>query len=276
MTSLSASGHGSVTRERVLGVGVDAVGPAEAARIVINAATERSPLSATALAVHGLMTGWRDPKFRGVLARTDLVLADGQPVRWALNWLFSADLDERVYGPGLMLSLCEEAAAKGIQVFLYGSTDEVLEGLAANLKNLFSDIRIAGISPSTFGPLDRASQFELAGRIEASGAGLCFVGTGCPRQEVFAERMAPLIGIPVVAVGAAFDFHAGLKKMAPGWMQDAGLEWLFRFSREPRRLWSRYLTLNPAYLLLLVGQRLGFPVERSDRSGDPVEGSIPG
>jgi exopolysaccharide biosynthesis WecB/TagA/CpsF family protein len=268
-----------VNREPILGIGVDAIGPDRATAILIEAAKDHRPLSATALAVHGLMTGWREPEFRNVLSRMGLVLADGQPVRWALNWLFSADLAERVYGPGLMIDLCEAAAAGGIPVFLYGSTDEVLDGLTRNLTNLFPDLEIAGVSPSAFGPLDRAAQEEVAGRIGESGARLCFVGTGCPRQEMFAERIAPMVGTPVVAVGAAFDFHAGSKAMAPGWMQAAGLEWLFRLSREPRRLWRRYLTLNPAYLLLLLGQRLGLPVSRKsseNRSPDSSTGPIPG
>lgn len=279
MGSTPASGEVSVNREPILGIGVDAIGPDRATAILIEAAKDHRPLSATALAVHGLMTGWREPEFRNVLSRMGLVLADGQPVRWALNWLFSADLAERVYGPGLMIDLCEAAAAGGIPVFLYGSTDEVLDGLTRNLTNLFPDLEIAGVSPSAFGPLDRAAQEEVAGRIGESGARLCFVGTGCPRQEMFAERIAPMVGTPVVAVGAAFDFHAGSKAMAPGWMQAAGLEWLFRLSREPRRLWRRYLTLNPAYLLLLLGQRLGLPVSRKsseNRSPDSSTGPIPG
>jgi len=244
--------------------------------MLLRAASEGRPLSATALAVHGLMTGWREPDFRAVLDRLGLVLADGQPVRWALNWLFSAGIDCRVYGPQLMLDICRGMATKGLSIFLYGSTVEVLNGLETNLEGRFPDLEIAGARPSSFGPLDERAQERVAEKIRESGAALCFVGTGCPRQEVFAWRMAGLTGIPMVAVGAAFDFFAGTSQMAPRWMQDAGLEWVLRLSREPGRLWRRYLLLNPVYLALLVAQKLGHPVGRQEIEEIPQPVSIPG
>lgn len=266
----------AVAREQVLGVGVDLIGPDEAAGALLRAALDGRPVSATALAVHGVMTGWREPAFRAVLERIDLVLADGQPVRWALDWLYSAGLDRRVYGPALMLDLCARMEAEALPVFLYGSTDRVLEGLVEGLTGRFPELEVAGAMPSSFGPLDPAAQDDVADRIRESGAALCFVGTGCPRQEVFAWRMSELAGIPMVAVGAAFDFHAGASRMAPGWVQDAGLEWLFRLSQEPGRLWRRYLLLNPAYLVLLLAQRLGLSVGRGASPALPDVDSIPG
>lgn len=265
-----------MVRRPVLGVGVDVIGPDEASVILLGAAREGRPFSATALAVHGVMTAWREAAFRDVLDRTGLVLADGQPVRWALNWLFAAGLHRRVYGPDLMLDLCEAMAADGLPVFLYGSTDEVLGRLAATLTTRYPGLVVAGTMPSAFGPLDGDGQEEVAGRVRDSGAKLCFVGTGCPRQEVFACRMAALAGMPMVAVGAAFDFHAGASPMAPRWMQETGLEWLFRLVQEPVRLWRRYVLLNPAYLILLAAQKAGLPVTGQAGPGTPDEGSIPG
>lgn len=276
MASALAGSPDQVPRRPILGVGVDAVGPDRAAAILLEAAREGRPLPATALAVHGLMTGWKEPAFGAVLDRLGLVLADGQPVRWALDWLFSAGLDQRVYGPQLMLDLCEAMAAERLSIFLYGSTEAVLEGLSGNLVERFPGLVIAGRLPSAFGPLDDERQREVAGRIRESGAALCFVGTGCPRQEVFALRMAGLAGIPMVAVGAAFDFHAGSSRIAPRWMQDAGLEWLFRLSREPARLWRRYLLLNPVFLVLLLAQKLGVPVGHRSATEPPDLTSIPG
>lgn len=269
-------GPNGVARKPVLGVGVDLIGPDEAQAVLLGAAREGRPLPATALAVHGVMTGWWEPAFRDVLDRTGLVLADGQPVRWALNWLFSAGLDRRVYGPDLMLDLCEGMAAEGLPVFLYGSTDEVLGRLAGNLVARYPDLVVAGTMPSVFGPLDGDGQQEVARRVRDSGAKLCFVGTGCPRQEVFACRMSPLAGIPMVAVGAAFDFHAGTSPIAPRLMQERGLEWLFRLMHEPGRLWRRYALLNPLYLVLLAAQKAGLPVTGRPGPGAPEEGPIPG
>lgn len=276
MGSALAGSPDQVLRKPILGVGVDAVGPDRAVAILLEAAREGRPLPATALAVHGLVTGWKEPAFGAVLDRLGLVLADGQPVRWALDWLFSAGLDQRVYGPQLMLDLCEAMAYERLSIFLYGSTEAVLEDLSGNLVERFPGLVIAGRLPSTFGPLDDRRQREVAGRIRESGAALCFVGTGCPRQEVFALRMAELTGIPMVAVGAAFDFHAGSSRIAPRWMQEAGLEWLFRLSREPGRLWRRYLLGNPAFLVLLLAQKLGLPVGHRSATEPPDLTSIPG
>ncbi|HEX6249801.1 MAG TPA: WecB/TagA/CpsF family glycosyltransferase, partial [Gemmatimonadaceae bacterium] len=181
----------------------------------------------------------------------------GQPVRWALRWLHGVALADRVRGPTLMLQVCEACAREGIPVLLYGSRAVTLDRLAANLKTRFPTLVIAGRMPSAFRELSEDEQLAIAGAIRASGAGLTFVGLGCPRQEVWAYENREMISMPALAVGAAFDFHAGTLPEAPGWMQRAGLEWLYRLAREPRRLWRRYLLLNPLYLLMVAAQRVG-------------------
>lgn len=265
-----------VRRASVLGVGVDLVDPGQAIELIVRKAREGGALSVTALAVHGVMTGWRSGAFRQVLARTDLVVADGQPVRWALNWLYSAGIEERVYGPDLMLDICRVAADEGLPVFLYGSSGRVLEMLAGELRQRNPGLVIAGWRPSAFGSIYESEQASIAAEIAQSGAAVCFVGIGCPRQEVFTERLAPIAGIPFVAVGAAFDFHAGSKKTAPRWMQSRGLEWLFRLMQEPSRLWRRYLLLNPLYLALLVAQKAGLPVGSRPAGEQLPGGPVPG
>jgi exopolysaccharide biosynthesis WecB/TagA/CpsF family protein len=117
---------------------------------------------------------------------------------------------------------------------------------------------IAGAEPSSFGPVSPQAADAIAARIRASGAKIVFVGLGCPRQEVWAYEFRERIGLPIVAVGAAFPFAAGALRQAPRWMQDRGLEWLFRLCSEPRRLWRRYLVLSPIYLFLVFLQWLGF------------------
>ena len=103
----------------------------------------------------------------------------------------------------------------------------------------------------------QAESRALGERIRASGAGIVFIGLGCPRQEVFAYAMRPLLDMPLMAVGAAFDYHAGLLRNPPPWMQRAGLEWFWRLGLEPKRLWRRYVILNPAYLARLAAQKTG-------------------
>lgn len=238
----------------VLGVRIDAVDYETAVARVIGAAKAKRPLAVSALAVHGVMTGVTDPVHRHRLNRFDMLVPDGQPVRWALNWLHRAGLTQRVYGPTLMLHVCERAAAEGLPIFLYGSEQAVLSALCDNLGRRYPELRVAGSMPSRFRQLTSTERDEVIAAIRGSGAAITFVGLGCPRQEVFAYELREALGMPLLAVGAAFPFHGGTLPQAPRYLQDHGLEWLYRLVSEPRRLWRRYLYLNPLYLSLLFCQ----------------------
>jgi N-acetylglucosaminyldiphosphoundecaprenol N-acetyl-beta-D-mannosaminyltransferase len=257
-------------KRNVIGILIDAVDYEAAVEFVVRAAREKRRAAISALAVHGLMTGVldREQKFR--LNRFDLLVPDGQPVRWALNLLHHAKLPDRVYGPTLTLKVCAQAAKDGIPVYFYGSTSEVLASLRQTLEKQFSGFRIAGMEPSKFRRLNPGEKVDLATRIRLSGAAITFVGLGCPRQEVFAFEFRDLLAMPIVSVGAAFPFLAGKMPQAPPWMQNAGLEWFFRFMSEPRRLWRRYVYLNPAYLFLVGLQALHVSQFRT-RGQIPVE-----
>jgi exopolysaccharide biosynthesis WecB/TagA/CpsF family protein len=245
-------------KKNVLGVLVDAVD--EYDRVVdriIAAARSRRAFTVSALAVHGVMSGVSDSSLRYRINHLDLVTPDGQPVRWALNLLYGARLSDRVYGPTLMLRVCEAAASEGLPILLYGSTSEVLSKLATSLRRRFPSLCVAGMEPSRFRRTDRNERGEIASRIESSGARIVLVGLGCPRQEAFAHAYREALAMPVVAVGAAFDYHAGLLREPPPAIQRAGLQWLYRLLEEPGRLWKRYLLLNPKYLGLLTLQAIG-------------------
>jgi exopolysaccharide biosynthesis WecB/TagA/CpsF family protein len=244
-------------KKNLLGVCVDAADYEAVAERVIAAAREQQPLTVSALAVHGVMTGVLDRIHRFRLDHLDLVLPDGQPVRWALNLLYRAGLPERVYGPLLMLRICEKAAEAGLPIYLYGSRASVLEKLQAALGQRYPGLRIAGATPSRFRRISQGEKRALVEEIRGSGARIVFVGLGCPIQEVWVYEHREFLPIPLLAVGAAFDFHAGTLPEAPAWMQRAGLGWLFRLAHEPRRLWRRYLPLNPLYLFLLFLQWTG-------------------
>lgn len=257
-------------RHPVLGVGIDAVDYDTAVARILTAARASQPLGVSALAVHGVMTGALDPEHRARLNALELVVPDGQPVRWALRWLHGVALADRVRGPTLMLRVCEACARDGLPVLLYGSRESTLDRLAANLKRRFPGLEIAGTMPSAFRQLSEDEQLSIAGAIRGSGARVAFVGLGCPRQEVWAYENRTLISMPAIAVGAAFDFHAGTLPEAPGWMQRAGLEWLYRLAREPQRLWRRYLLLNPLYLFMVAAQRLGVHRANADSTASPT------
>src|SRR6266542_1888062 len=176
----------------------------------------------------------------------DLVTPDGQPVRWSLNLLHGTGLTDRVYGPTLMLEICAIAATMRIPIYLYGSTEPVLGRLQASLHQRFPGLVVAGAEPSKF----RRTTAE-------ERAAITFVGLGCPRQEVFAYEYRDALSMPVVAVGAAFDYHAGALREPPRFIQRAGLQWLYRLAQEPKRLWNRYTVLNAAYVGRLALQGLG-------------------
>lgn len=241
----------------LLGVGVRPTDYREASDAIIAAARARRPFGVSALAVHGIMTGVLDQEQRARLNDLDLLVPDGQPVRWALNLLYRAGLADRVYGPTLMLRICEKAAEEQLPIFLYGSRSEVLARLSTQLQARFPALRIAGTEPSRFRRTSAEEKDELVARIVDSGAAVTFVGLGCPRQEVWAYEYRASLRMPVVAVGAAFDFHAGLLPQAPPRLQRAGLEWAFRLSREPYRLWKRYLLLNPLFIAMVAVQATG-------------------
>jgi N-acetylglucosaminyldiphosphoundecaprenol N-acetyl-beta-D-mannosaminyltransferase len=153
-----------------------------------------------------------------------------------------------VYGPELMIRLCRAAEAERVPIYLYGGSPEVVQRLHENLLRQFPALRIAGHESPPYRALTAEEDAALDDRIRASGARLVFIGLGCPKQDLFAYRHRHTIDAVQVCVGAAFDFHAGAKKMAPAFMQRNGLEWLYRLGQEPSRLWKRYLVTNSIFL----------------------------
>jgi exopolysaccharide biosynthesis WecB/TagA/CpsF family protein len=262
------------TKRNVLGVLVDAVDYDEAVGRIVDAAVEGRPFAGAALAVHGVMSAVASREVRGRINDLDLATADGQPVRWALRLLHRARLTERVYGPELMTRALDAASSKRIPVFLYGSTPAVLDALVDRLRRRHPDLEIAGTQPSRFHAVDDRELDGIAAAIRDTGARLVFVGLGCPRQEIFCHAMRDRLDGPVLAVGAAFDYHAGRLRTPPAFVQRAGLQWLWRLAAEPARLWRRYLFSNPSFCVLVALQRLGVwrpsPTVRPPSGAGPV------
>ena len=232
----------------LFGVGVTPTTYDEATAVIVSAAQAGQGGVVSCQAVHAVMTACSDPELCAQVNTFDMVTPDGQPVRWALNVLHGAGLAERVYGPELMLQLCRKASETGVSVYLYGGSPEVVEALRFNLQQQFPDLEIAGYESPPFRPLTAEEDEAVVEQINSSGAGLVFIGLGCPKQDIFAyEHRGRIKGVQL-CVGAAFDFHAGAKSSAPPWMQRRGLEWLYRLIQEPRRLWRRYFETNTLYL----------------------------
>ncbi|MDY6937529.1 MAG: WecB/TagA/CpsF family glycosyltransferase [Cyanobacteriota bacterium] len=250
----------------VLGIGVSRTNYRECTEFIIESAKLRHSCTVAPTPVHGIMSGYLDREHGSYLNQFTMVTPDGQPVRWAVNLLRQsgeAPLNDRVCGPVLTLHICQRAAEENLSVFFYGSTQTVLERLQSNLQRQFPNLKIAGAISPPFRPLSDEEQAEYIDRIHESGASIVFVGLGCPRQEKWAFEHRDRLNCPVICIGAAFDFHSGNIPQAPAWMQNAGLEWLFRLTQEPTRLWKRYLMLNPLYILLLVVEIVKLLPERT-------------
>ncbi|MGA3362821.1 MAG: WecB/TagA/CpsF family glycosyltransferase [Solirubrobacteraceae bacterium] len=219
--------------------------------------------SLSAAAVHLVMLAQEDEDVRRAVLAASLVVPDGQPLVWALRALGHASAT-RVYGPELMARYCEHAARTGTPAFLYGGRSEgVLVELTVRLRTRFPGLAIAGGYSPPFRAPSRDEDEQIAERIDASGAAVVWVGTGQPRQEQWMARMRPRLSAPMlIAVGAAFDFHAGLVPQAPDWMGRNGLEWTYRLAREPRRLWRRYARYNPRFVAAFARQ---YAAERGHR-----------
>lgn len=248
-------------KHTVVGVGVSATNYDEVVTLCRKWIEDPGPEAHTIalLTVHSVMTAAFDPSLRAVLNATDIATPDGMPLAWALRSR-GVRKQPRVYGPDLMLALCEQAAKRGHGIFLYGGRDEILDVLQQKLCARFPGLRIVDAYAPPFRPLTPEEDHAVVRRIRDSGAGIVFVGIGAPKQERWmADHRDKLPGVVMLGVGAAFDFHAGRVRQAPRWMQQSGLEWLFRLRMEPRRLWKRYM-LNPLFLVMwmleLAGIRL--------------------
>ncbi len=252
-------------KKSVLGIGVSVTSYGEALRTCAQwvhehrtggNARQDAPYVAV-LNVHSVMTGVLDSSFRVVLNSADLGTSDGMPLVWAVRWL-GARGQMRVYGPDLMLALCGQAARLGHRIFLYGGRDETLARLCEVLEARFPSLAIAGSYSPPFRRLTPEEDAACVERIRASDPDLIFVGLGAPKQELWmAEHKAQIPGVVMLGVGAAFDFHCGRIRQAPCWMQQSGLEWLFRLHLEPARLWRRYVLLNPLFVILWSLQMTG-------------------
>jgi N-acetylglucosaminyldiphosphoundecaprenol N-acetyl-beta-D-mannosaminyltransferase len=243
-------------KQDLFGVRVSATCYEEAVEAIIHSAAAGNGGVATFLAVHGIVSATTNAEYRERVNRCQIVAPDGQPVRWAMNFFNSAGLSDRVYGPEIMRRVCQRCEQDGLSVFFCGSTPPVLALLAYRMREMFPELIIAGVASPPFRPMTTSENDALCTRINNSGADVVFIGLGVPRQEIFADANRDKIRGVQLCVGAAFDFHAGNKKTAPAFMQRSGLEWLFRLSHEPRRLWKRYLVTNTIFIALVMKRAL--------------------
>ncbi len=247
----------------VLGAQIDALSWEAATARLMGWAHARESRYVTICNVHVVVSASRDMAYRDIINGSDMATPDGAPVAWMLRRQgFSSQT--RISGPDLMWALCERAAQEGLPIYCYGSTEATLALLETSLRTAFPALKVTMESPP-FRALSAEEDAAAVERINASGAGIVFVGLGCPKQERWmaehrgrdAPNESPLqVKAVMIGVGAAFDFHAGTVARAPAWMRDNGLEWLHRLASEPGRLWKRYLVTNTLFIVGAVRQLL--------------------
>jgi N-acetylglucosaminyldiphosphoundecaprenol N-acetyl-beta-D-mannosaminyltransferase len=247
----------TVPRVNILGVGISALTMEIALHTIDGWIEQGDPHYVCVTSVHGVMESQRDPSLRQIHNRAGLVTPDGMPLVW-LSRLMGFGFVERVYGPDLMLAVCERSVGKGYRHFFYGGAPGVADLLATRLQARTPSLDVVGTEAPPFRPLTLGEDETAAERINAVQPDIVWVGLSTPKQEYWmASQLGRLTAPVLIGVGAAFDFHAGLKPQAPRWLQRSGLEWSFRLVTEPRRLWRRYLVNNPWFLWLILLQALG-------------------
>jgi N-acetylglucosaminyldiphosphoundecaprenol N-acetyl-beta-D-mannosaminyltransferase len=246
-----------IDRCNVLGVGVSAVNRTSALQAIEGWLARREPHYVCVTGVHGIMESQRDGELRKIHNAAGLVTPDGMPLVWLSRARGFRNVG-RVYGPDLMLALCERSLAQATRHYFYGGPEGVAQRLADRLRKRFSGLQVAGVYAPPFRPLTAEEDEAVVHRINSTHPDIVWVGLSTPKQEYWMAAHAGRLVAPVlVGVGAAFDFNAGIKQQAPSWMQRSGLEWLFRLITEPRRLWRRYLVNNPTFVVLIALQALG-------------------
>lgn len=257
---------GGALRERVniLGVGISPLTRDQAVATIDGWIAHRERQYVCVSGIHGVMESQRDERLRAIHNAAGMVTPDGMPLVW-LSRLKGFPFVERVYGPDLLLACCQRSVTTGYRHFFYGGAAGVPERLIQRLQARFPGLEVVGGYSPPFRALTTAEDAEVVRRINAAEPDVVWVGLSTPKQERWMSEHRDRLAAPVfIGVGAAFDFHAGLKPQAPRWMQRNGLEWLFRLWKEPRRLWRRYLRNNPLFVWHVLLQGLGVRQYRLD------------
>lgn len=183
----------------------------------------------------------KDEELQKVYKNASLILTDGKPLIWISKW-YKTPIKEKISGSDLFPKVCELAANKNYTMYLLGAAEGVADTAAKNLMQKYKGLNIVGTYSPPFGfEKDKKELDKIKEQIQKVHPDILIVGLGCPKQEKFMYHHCKELGVPIsFGLGASIDFEAGNIKRAPKWMSNHGLEWLYRFSKEPKRLFKRY------------------------------------
>lgn len=241
----------------IMGTAIHNVSMAETLDLIDRFVAEGSPRVIVTANVDHLMLLRKDAAFREAYRRADLVTCDSVPLKWALAFL-GTPVKERVAGADLFGALAERAAGAGHRLYYLGAAPGVARKAAQALAERHPGLKVVGTHAPPMMPWEElAEDEETLARIRDAKPDVLFAAFGAPKQELWLDAVRGCLRVPVsIGVGAAFDFAAGTVKRAPRWMQKAGLEWLFRLSQEPRRLWRRYLFVDSRFACYVLREKL--------------------
>jgi N-acetylglucosaminyldiphosphoundecaprenol N-acetyl-beta-D-mannosaminyltransferase len=239
---------------QILGVPVSAIDMTDALATIAGWIANRDHQYVCVNTVNSVLAALDDPQLAEVYRNAGLVTPDGMPLVW-ISRARGHSRVSRVYGPDLMLACCDTFRKHGVRHFLYGGAEGVPERLSEKLSARFPGLTVAGAYSPPFRALTEDERVRDIERINESTPDIVWVGLGAPKQDYWMAANRHQIEAPVlIGVGAAFDFHAGVKRQAPVWMRRRGLEWLFRLATEPGRLAHRYIVGNSRFLGLLAAE----------------------
>ncbi len=242
-------------RKRVISLDISVLNYSEALKKVVAMGRSNTPSYTCFSNVHMTIEAHKSPAFRTMVNDSTFSFADGMPLVFALYLLYGIKQD-RIAGMDFMADALRACESNNLSVFLYGSTQQVLESLSKYMQVSFPQLRVAGMISPPFRLLTEDENSSMIEQINSSGAHLVFVGLGCPKQEIWMAKNSARINACLMGVGGAFEIYSGHAKRAPEFMRKVGLEWFYRFIQEPKRLFKRYATTNTMFSYLLMKQFL--------------------
>ena len=244
-------------RINVLGVGVHALTLDSAVALLGEAIKTRTKGYVCVTGVHGVCEAQTDPEFRAILNAAFLNTPDGMPMVWVGRCSGFSEV-RRVYGPDLLLEVCQASESAGWRHYFYGGGPGTADALAATLLARFPKLQVVGTHCPPFRPLTAEESAALQEQIAALKPDIFWVGLSTPKQERFMSANLARLDVPImIGIGAAFDLISGKVRQCPRWIRRLGFEWLYRLIQEPGRLWKRYLKNNPLFVARIFLQATG-------------------